>query len=239
MPLTASTIKQADGFTITPVNDRSLQFLTNGTHALIGVSPFNSRFSLDYLRSLFSWAQHTFVRFDVLLAGADASLQLEALGTPAGKARYKARGAVRRNRRDVTDTLSDLGLTSAVDVHAVDDFVDSTAYRRWRDQVTKVFAESDPFRTACLEMSRKAIAGRQRSVTGSCASVDDKQAQMAVGYVLAELPFFVATPDLLDVPASVLVYHRPWELGEKIFRREVPLTLHPDQGYLTVSPAHS
>lgn len=51
MLLTSSNIQQVDAFTIPPTNDRFQQIHADGTHALISVSPFNSRLSTDYPRA--------------------------------------------------------------------------------------------------------------------------------------------------------------------------------------------
>ncbi|WP_165241837.1 tRNA-dependent cyclodipeptide synthase [Corynebacterium lizhenjunii] len=240
--MTFSTVHTAlplPTFVADPASERSGQILAERTHALLGISPFNSRFSLHYILRLCAWAVSSFEKVDILLAGEDAALQLEALGTPRGKARYKARKAVRRNRRDVEAALTELDLRDRVGVYCVDEFVNCAAYIRWRNDAAEAFSESHLFREACLSMSKQAIAGRQRVVSDSLTPITEEQANLAVGYVLAELPFFLATPEIFDVPASVLVYHRPWELGEKIFCGEFPISQHPDQGYITVVPAIS
>lgn len=73
-----------------------------------------------------------------------------------------------------------------------------------------------------------------RNVQSSTDPVTDGQAETAVGYVLAELPLFLNSPEILEVKESLLVYHRPWALGQRIFSREFPLAMHENQGYLVV-----
>ena len=68
-------------------------------HVLVGISPFNSRFSEDYIYRLIGWAKAQFKSVSVLLAGHEAANLLEALGTPRGKAERKVRKEVSRNRR--------------------------------------------------------------------------------------------------------------------------------------------
>lgn len=75
------------------------EILKRRRHVLIGISPFNSRFSEDYIHRLIGWAVREFQHVSVLLAGKEAANLLEALGTPNGKAERKVRKEVSRNRR--------------------------------------------------------------------------------------------------------------------------------------------
>ncbi|WP_420468876.1 tRNA-dependent cyclodipeptide synthase, partial [Bacillus licheniformis] len=75
------------------------EILKRRRHVLVGISPFNSRFSEDYIHRLIAWAVREFQSVSVLLAGKEAANLLEALGTPHGKAERKVRKEVSRNRR--------------------------------------------------------------------------------------------------------------------------------------------
>lgn len=64
--------------------------------------------------------------------------------------------------------------------------------------------------------------------------VSEDMLNLAVEYVIAELPFFIGAPDILEVEETLLAYHRPWKLGEKISNHEFSFCMRPNQGYLIV-----
>ncbi len=223
-------------FRALPATDNCRDIFDRGRHLLLGISPFNSRFSDDYISRLIAWARRTCDRFDVLLAGNEAAFLLEAVGTPPGQARRKARKAVARNRRAVEAALAAERVPAAADrVHTFSDYQDDQAYRQLRTEVVDAFRRHGSFRGACLEMSRRAVGSRLRSVHATCAPVADERISLAANYVTAELPFFLNTPAILQVKESLLVYHRPWPLGARIFAGEFPIEVSERQGYLTVS----
>ncbi|WP_199563587.1 MULTISPECIES: tRNA-dependent cyclodipeptide synthase [unclassified Streptomyces] len=229
-------LAEACGLSATPATKNCAAIYSRKRHVLIGISPFNSRFSDEYVTRLIRWAAATFESFDVLLAGDESALQLEAIGTPEGKARYKARRAVRRNRRSVDEALRQLGPTPPdTRVVSISDFADDPTYRKFKAAGEEAFRADTAFRSSCLEMAQKAILGRLRTVHGSTEPVSESQAAHAAEYVLAELPFFLETPTVLGVEESLLAYHQPWKLGEQIFAGRFSIAAHPAQGYLTVT----
>ncbi|WP_457982675.1 tRNA-dependent cyclodipeptide synthase [Bacillus paralicheniformis] len=212
------------------------EILKRRRHVLIGISPFNSRFSEDYIHRLISWAVREFQHVSVLLAGKEAANLLEALGTPNGKAERKVRKEVSRNRRFAEKALEAHGGNPEA-IHTFSDFANQTAYQRLRMEVEDAFFDQPHFRKACLEMSHAAILGRARGIRMDVQEVSAAMLELAVEYVIAELPFFIAAPDILGVEETLLAYHRPWKLGEQISRHEFAVKMRPNQGYLMVSEA--
>ncbi|MFP3989479.1 tRNA-dependent cyclodipeptide synthase [Streptomyces sp. E11-3] len=237
MTATSAPVRACE-FAATPATGNCAEIYVRRKHVLIGISPFNSRFSDEYVTRLIRWAATSFDSFDVLLAGDESALQLEAMGTPEGKARYKARRAVKRNRRSVEDASSALGLTEAdTRVVSISEFTNHSTYRKCKAESEAAFQTNALFRSACLEMAEKAILGRLRTVYGIVEPITAEQAEHAAAYVMAELPFFLETPAVLDVEESLLAYHQPWELGEKIFAGDFTLLANPAQGYLALTEA--
>ncbi|MED1714232.1 tRNA-dependent cyclodipeptide synthase [Bacillus paralicheniformis] len=210
------------------------EILKRRRHVLIGISPFNSRFSEDYIHRLIGWAVREFQHVSVLLAGKEAANLLEALGTPNGKAERKVRKEVSRNRRFAEKALESHGGNPEA-IHTFSDFTNQTVYQRLRMEVEDAFFDQPHFRKACLEMSHAAILGRARGIRMDVQEVSAAMLELAVEYVIAELPFFIAAPDILGVEETLLAYHRPWKLGEQISRHEFAVKMRPNQGYLMVS----
>ncbi|MDA7027429.1 tRNA-dependent cyclodipeptide synthase [Bacillus sp. CLL-7-23] len=203
-------------------------------HVLIGISPFNSQFSEDYIYRLIGWAINEFENVEVLLAGKEAANLLEALGTPRGKAERKVRKEVSRNKRFAERALKAHGGNPEA-IHTFSDFTEQTAYCHLRNEVDDAFFEQPHFRKACLEMSQAAILGRARGTQTAVDEISEAMLNLAVEYVIAELPFFIGAPDILGVEETLLAYHRPWKLGEQISNHEFAIRMRPNQGYLMVT----
>ncbi|MCC2930895.1 cyclo(L-leucyl-L-leucyl) synthase [Bacillus mojavensis] len=227
------TDRMSLGFTAESLTQNCREIFERRRHVLIGISPFNSRFSEDYIYRLIEWAAAEFDNVSVLLAGHEAANLLEALGTPRGKAERKVRKEVSRNRRFAERALlAHGGHPSAI--HTFSDFTENTAYQLMRHEVENAFFEQPHFRHACLEMSREAIIGRARGISLMMEEISEDMLNMAVEYVIAELPFFIGAPDILEVEETLLAYHRPWKLGEKISNHEFSIRMRSNQGYLVV-----
>lgn len=150
--LTATRTKNE--FNVVPANQNSAKLFVRHRHALVGISPFNSRFSEDYLQRLSGWALGEFDEVDILLPGDEAALQLEAVGITSGKARYRARHAVRRNQQAAEAALEALPAQSRrVTIYRISDFTDDRAYRARRNLADQAFQCDTAFRRACLDMS--------------------------------------------------------------------------------------
>jgi len=202
-------------------------------HVLLGVSPFNSRFCDAYIAHLAAWAHASAQDFDVLLPGVEhASWILEAVGE--SRPRAKARKEVARRRRAVEVALEAYAPQRRVAVHDFGDFADDPHYLGLRDEVDEAFTGDEGFRLACLSMSRQAVSSRLRTVRGPDARVDDDQAAAAVRYVRDELPFVLDGATLLGREETLMVYHRPWPLWNRIAEGEFPLKVSPRQGFLVV-----
>ncbi|PZD95675.1 tRNA-dependent cyclodipeptide synthase [Paenibacillus sambharensis] len=224
-------------FKTQPLSSNCNAILQRRKHILVGISPFNSRFSEAYIYKLIGWAVRSFDAVSVLLAGREAANLLEALGTPRGKADAKVRKEVSRNRRFAQRALSEHGAEPQA-IHTFSDFGEQAAYRSLREEVEALFHDQPAFRNACLSMSHTALLGRARGVNQVLEAVHEEMLELAVQYVLAELPLFLGGADILGIEETLLAYHQPWKLGELIAGGAFPLQMRPNQGYLLVSEPH-
>lgn len=95
--MTASTTElQAEGLVASPLSTTCAEILSQADHACIGVSPFNSYFSVGRIRQLAEWASGRFTRADPagdVLQGA-SYLLLDATGQEAGHGTTDAQGTL-------------------------------------------------------------------------------------------------------------------------------------------------
>ncbi|MBD8475873.1 tRNA-dependent cyclodipeptide synthase [Pseudomonas sp. CFBP 8770] len=208
-------------------------------HALIGISPFNSRFSPDYVDELLSWAHREFKRVDILLPdNAHAGLLLRATGIPAEKADRKVRKELNRHTRTIKRVLEKLDGTSAnTNIFRFSDFFDHPEYRRLRSQVETAYGECSAFRAACKDMSSQAISGRARGTASGSQNLAEphKYIDIAIPYIFAELPFYLNSPRLTLASSSTFLYHKIWPIGIALREGQFPLEIDEKQAHGIVS----
>lgn len=204
-------------------------------HLLIGISPFNSRFSPNYVESLLNWGLKTFSQVDILLPDENsAAALLTATGDSPNKAARKARKELNRHRRALERIFSRIGeRSSRTRVIDFSDYFHHKKYTAIKTIAQETFQTCEKFRAACLNMSLQAIRGRTK-VIGS-QSEDLEACKAAVSYIFAELPFYLCTAELLEANTSVLAYHRKWPIGDALMAGEFPFSVDPRQGHGIVS----
>jgi cyclo(L-leucyl-L-leucyl) synthase len=227
-------------FSICRHSNRCTELIARREHLLVGISPFNSRFSTDYVSSLLAWASAEFRRVDVLLPDEEsAALLLVASGVPLTKARRKARKELRRHRRALGHILDARGdAASHIRIVAFSDYFLDERYVKLRLAAQNAFETCPEFRDACLDMSRQALERRTHTTGTPCMMLAaDADVRLASSYVIAEIPFYLCSAELLGTDCSVLAYHRPWPIGDALLSGELPLSVDGRQGHGIVSIA--
>lgn len=224
-------------FAIEPLSQNCQRIFERRNHILIGISPFNSRFSEEYIYRLIEWSIKEFKDVSVLLAGNEAANLLEALGTSRVKAERKVRKEVNRNRRFAERALKAHGGNPEA-IYTFSDFLTQPVYCDMRTKIEESFLHQPNFQNACLEMSHTAIVGRASGTNMDISVITSEMLHNAVQYVLAELPFFIGAPNILGIQETVLAYHKPWKLGEQIKDEQFSIRMQQNQGYITVDEIH-
>lgn len=220
-----STQDQAGKFVIKGHSDRCSSIISSRDHILIGISPFNSRFSPNYVGQLLTWAHSEFKKVDILLPDEDhAALLLIATTQHTGKSARKVRKELNRHRRVINSTLDILGdKAGQTQTFEFCDFIGHRGYQSLYSLAANAYEESATFRAACIDMSLHAIRGRQQGTSsGRCESTAEMQLEKVTPYVLAELPFYLGTPDFIPVASSVFAYHRVWPIGQQLWEKNSP-----------------
>ncbi|SCZ60433.1 MULTISPECIES: tRNA-dependent cyclodipeptide synthase [Photorhabdus] len=220
-------------FTVQGETSRCDQIIQKGDHALIGISPFNSRFSKDYVMDLIQWSSHYFRQVDILLpCEREASRLLVASGTENAKAIKKTQREIRRHLCHLDYVISIAMLKSKpIRVIQFSDFALNHDYQSLKTQVENAFNESESFKKICLDMSSQAIKGRLKGTGQYFGSIDLQLVYKALPYIFSEIPFYLDTPRLLGVKYSTLLYHRPWPIGKGLFNCRYPIQVGDKQSY--------
>lgn len=213
-------------FTFTPLSP-----VTGRDHVLVGLSPMNGRYTPEYIRKLIYWLQPRFRSIDVVLPGFEAAYTLVAAGQPPAQAVRQARRAYRQVRNPAARALADLGVpdaarhvTSWTRLHA------NATYRAALIRSRRACLTDSRIRRACREMTEQVVRGAAGGREIAAADID-----IAMRYVIAEIPLFTHGPSLFGVTDSVFVYHRPTPLVAAIASGDCILTAEPGQSWAVVT----
>ncbi|QUQ65926.1 tRNA-dependent cyclodipeptide synthase [Kutzneria sp. CA-103260] len=214
-------------FTITPLAGSRAD---NHDHVLVGLSPQNGRYKPEYIRNLISWLHPRFRSIDVVIPGFEAAYTLVAAGHPPAQAVHRARRAYRQLRNPAVQALADLGVPDAARhvmswtrLHA------DHAYRAALNRSRIAYMTDPGIRRACREMTAEVVAN---SAAGHL--VTDRDIDIAVRYVIAEIPLLTDGPSLFGTNGSVFVYHRATPLVAEIARSDSILSAQPGQAWAVV-----
>ncbi|ADZ89579.1 tRNA-dependent cyclodipeptide synthase [Marinomonas mediterranea] len=227
-------------FSIHGETSRCNTIIAKGEHVFVGISPFNSRFSKEYIRAIIEWAQINFLQVDILLPSTEeASRLLVATGYSTEKAKKKTARELRRLNKYVEEALSRSLIFEGIRVIDFSHYLLVPEYIELKDNVEKAFEEDSCFRESCLQMSRQALLGRLKGVGKGEQDLSEKDINIALPYIFAELPFYLDTPRILNVSSSTLVYHRPWPIGKGLYAGEFNLKVGRFQSYGVIKPIHT
>ncbi|OON71440.1 tRNA-dependent cyclodipeptide synthase [Streptomyces tsukubensis] len=214
-------------FTLSPLPGGETFFPDRCGHALIGLSPWNGRYSRRYIEALVTWAHSRFPRIDVFTPGYEAAHTLVAAGFPVGEAVHRARRANTQLRNPALRALRNAGVTEPqTHVHTWTQLHARPAYTGARHRVQRAYASDPVVRRACRDTAREAVRGAGQR------EPDESAIDLAVSYALAELPLVTEGPDIFGVPSSAFLYHRDMALIRPLISGESKsLVPHAGQRY--------
>ncbi|MFD7629995.1 tRNA-dependent cyclodipeptide synthase [Streptomyces sp. NPDC059851] len=227
------TITADASFEVLPFTRTCRHIWDEGDHVLIGVSPGNSYFSSERINSLARWAVPRFAQVDFVYADLHVDRMFAAFGYGREHAEKRAAKEIKAVRRRVLKGIEESGQPRAgVHVRALSEFQTHPVYRLLHRRVLHFLETDDEFRKGCEEMALHFVGSKLPE--GESITAD--QLQVCFDYLAAELPFFVDTPSILDVPSSVAAYHVRMPLTDVLFARGGGLRATRNQAYAVVRP---
>ncbi|BCL16065.1 tRNA-dependent cyclodipeptide synthase [Micromonospora sagamiensis] len=219
-------------FVVEPFTDDCRLIWEQRQHAVLGVSPGNSYFNVARLTDLLGWLCAEFARVDVVIPDSALKHTYLALGYEPDRADKKARGETNVLRNRVVRAWESSGGPRATDgLNRMSDLVSNEVYRRKLAECEQTLNEDGILWETCAEMSRDVLAAR-----GYDGPLDTERIERAMRYLVAELPFFLASADIFDASSSLNFYHQRLPLAELIFSGKSLLQASPRQAYATIHP---
>ncbi|MCC3769050.1 tRNA-dependent cyclodipeptide synthase [Streptomyces sp. UNOC14_S4] len=219
-------------FTVEPFTEACRPVWERRQHVVFGISPGNSYFHVARLTELLGWLCAEFARVDVVIPDSALEHTYRALGYDPQRAAKKARGEINVLCNRVARAWESGGGPRPTDgLHRMSELESNDVYREKLAECERALDEDSALWDTCADMSREVLAAR-----GYDGPLTVERIERAMRYLVAELPFFLASADIFGAPSSLNFYHRPLPLAELVFAGKSLLQASPRQAYATIRP---
>ncbi|RSM69337.1 tRNA-dependent cyclodipeptide synthase [Amycolatopsis sp. WAC 01375] len=214
-----------------PLTEHCADPLMRADHVCLGVSPFNSHFTVDRIADLARWAMSNFQGFHFFVPDGPSAFTLEALGYNPVRAAQKALRQGNYTRNKIIRALEQVYPGDSRELILDSTVLDTNrAYLGLLSEAHHRFATDPEFAEQCLGATGWVLD--KRLPEGEHPTRD--QLRSAVRYFLAELPMFVGTVAVAGVGSSVFAYHQRVSFLERLYRRELSWRPSPGQGFVVL-----
>jgi len=201
--------------------------LQRKTHAMAGISPFNSYYSETTIKNIISWCQ-SFKNYHLFVPDNLPYYNFLGSGYSAKRAKAKTEHQWRYLRNKIFRAFMHFGIEPEMAkcrLVTTSELENNTQYNRILESIFSQFENDPDFRTACMNASKAFIKiNTSASAKGS--------ANISVEYLIRELPLYLDTPKIVGVQESVFVYHENISFFTDIFVHRENVFLSPNQGHV-------
>lgn len=202
-------------------------------HICLGISPFNSLFSEDYITSLVKFAQENFQNFHLFIPDEPTIYTLLALGYDMPKAKKKMKKQINWLNNKVKKSLLRCGVDEGSLSNHILNFralEPNPEYQRELELVFDLYEKDQDFRNACLGTSNWVLQGHLKG-----EDISQDRLEIAVKYFLYELPLFAATSKIVNCSSSLFCYHQSTRFHELLYAKEMAYRPASGQSYGVIS----
>ena len=210
-------MQHASAPSVTPHKINSRPSQKEGTIAIVAMSIGNPQFSDPRnLQQLLSYVRSTYSTFTLYITQENARHNYSARGCSADEAQAKAHKYGLAMRRKI-ESLSD-GIGEARDSGRYVNFrkqvMPHGAYQHELRRLVALERSSEQFKTDLLSTSAAAI--EKHLEPGTPALEIARAVKRASYYLLEELAFTLAAPDIFGYPRAAFVYHREFPILRQV-----------------------
>jgi cyclo(L-tyrosyl-L-tyrosyl) synthase len=176
--------------------------IPKGEHALVAVSPCNSYFSIKNMEALFNWTHENFHDFNVFITDGASVFNFIALGYDKKLALKKTKKNDSGLKCKVIRSLTNIGFStddSRKKILFLSHLSKTDRYIKMYNYYMHIFQSNTSFRNDCLGATKTMLLERMEDVS-------DDAANLAVKYLLAELPLWLDSPSVLGIESSSIIY---------------------------------
>ncbi len=176
--------------------------------ALIGISPFNSYFSVEKILEIFEWINRQYDDFAVFIPDQISKYTYEALGYEESRTHQKIRKQDNYTISKINKALSlfyqNYPDKSKINIHSISQLRQKRSYQELYEMYYKLFTKDKEFRQNCLDMTEWVLLNNTKDKE---IKIEDSQKNIAVQYFLLELPVMTHSTDILNLKSCDFVYH--------------------------------
>lgn len=213
---------------VIPFDSQSESIYGQKEHVFIGISPFNSYFTLERITKLINWGMNNFKNITVFTPDTLSAFTLQGKGYSKEHAMRKTKKEDSRIKSRIFKAFEIIGVSNIFSENKILPFTQISKcpkYLKTYEDCLKHFETDTVLRSGCLEISKTIISDTENAA-------NEEQLTLAVQYFLHELPLFINAPFILDVPSSLFVYHAPPTFFNHLYQGRTLVS--PDQGFLKV-----
>ncbi|RYE06140.1 MAG: tRNA-dependent cyclodipeptide synthase [Rickettsiaceae bacterium] len=172
--------------------------------ALIGVSPFNSYFSVANIVLTIKIVLKHFNDFAIFIPDKISRYNLEAIGYTNQRASYRVRKQDNYLKNKVNKAIEVFHTSYQDKVVLLSDLSRNNKYIDLYAACMNQFSQDQKFRNGCLDTSNWILESyaKERNLL-----VNEDNSNIAVQYFLEELPIFLGASEMLNVDSCSFVYH--------------------------------
>lgn len=173
---------------------------------LIWMSAGNSYFTEGVIEELVIFALEKFDEVVIMAPDEPAEHTYAALGYKENRARRKARlnaNLLQNRARRIGAKLDKEDQERLRIVEWVEEIFPDKNYAREYEEIIKLFESSNEFK-------KDALADAKRVLEGRVDEVSEEMLQEAVKYLLEELAFITASPEIYGADNVSYIYHHSW-----------------------------
>lgn len=199
--------------------------------AIVGISPFNSYFSVQNIVKLIECIATNFKDFGLYVPDGMSVYTLRALGYSEVDANRKMQKNDKELKRKIEQALAlvakDINVSGTSIILASELLKDNT-YLELYESCKEEFKLNAEFRQGCLETSNWVLNGNNRQKS----KITEESLLMAVEYFLRELPLFLDSPKIQRKESCVYIYTSTSKFLEQIYQnRDQYKLINQTQGY--------
>ena len=196
--------------------------------AIVGMSLGNSYFNKDRIGELLRCCSVIFSHVRVMIADKPAEHTYKAIGyspqEAVRKARLKGNTLQNQSQKSIDNILGDVTL-----VEWGDEIDSHPSYLRELVRVEALYTESDIFREEVRGTTGIALDGKLKKGVEMVSAVNE-----GVHYLLKELAFLSASPEIFGTERIAYIYHSQWKVYEYFIEGRFDGQKRSDLGFVII-----
>lgn len=219
------------------ISSKTEDLFYDKNHVLLGISPFNSYFSEENISDWIQWAQKTFNSFHIFVPDTLPIYTFLALGYSETKAIQKAKRQTAYLKNKIYRALEKNTISEDIIKKIIIDmdFLENNkSYQEIKEKYHHIYHNNIEFKKECDLSTGWVINGQP------IKNEELFNENIAVEYILAEIPLFVDTSSILNVSSSLFVYHQTPQIIKYLYNNHMGNEfVKSNQGFIELAIKYS